>query len=45
MKKIALLALLIGTMPLSMQAQDDMYLIPSKSKRSLTPLLSPRTAR
>lgn len=33
MKKIALLALLIGTMPLSMQAQDDMYLIPSKSKK------------
>ena len=33
MKKIALLALLIGTMPLGMQAQDDMYLIPSKSKK------------
>lgn len=33
MKKIALLALFIGTMPLSMQAQDDMYLIPSKSKK------------
>lgn len=33
MKKIALLALLIGTMPLGMQAQDDMYLMPSKSKK------------
>jgi len=36
MKKLMLLTLIMGTMPLSMLAQDDMYFVPSKKSANKT---------